>query len=93
MNLKLAASYKISETSCRGISDFKKGSQPRTSIVKDQKGDLVKDCHTIVEKQFLSAINVRGVNDIRQTEIHTAAPLVSKPSASEKLYRLRSSGI
>ena len=25
----------------RGINDFKKGYQPRTTIVKDEKGDLV----------------------------------------------------
>ena len=27
----------------RGINDFKKGYQPRTNIVKDEKGDLVID--------------------------------------------------
>jgi hypothetical protein len=27
----------------RGINDFKKGYQPRTVIVKDEKGDLVAD--------------------------------------------------
>ena len=26
------------------ISDFKKGYQPRTNIVNDEKGDLVTDC-------------------------------------------------
>ena len=26
---------------CRGITDFKKGYQPRTNIVKDEKGDFV----------------------------------------------------
>jgi hypothetical protein len=26
----------------RGISDFKNGYQPRTNIVKDEKGDLVR---------------------------------------------------
>ena len=31
----------------RGISDFKKGYQPRTNTVKDEKGDLVADCHSI----------------------------------------------
>ena len=25
----------------RGINDFKKGYQPRTNIVKDEKGDLI----------------------------------------------------
>jgi hypothetical protein len=32
----------------RGINDFKKGYQPRTNVVKDEKGDLVADCHSIV---------------------------------------------
>jgi hypothetical protein len=31
----------------RGISDFKKGYQPRTNIMKDRKGDLCTDCHSI----------------------------------------------
>ena len=32
----------------RGMNDFKKGYQPRTDIVKDEKGDLVTDCHSIL---------------------------------------------
>jgi len=32
----------------RGISDFKKGHQLRTNRVKDEKGDLVRDCHSIL---------------------------------------------
>ena len=32
----------------RGISDFKKGYQPRTNIVKDENYDLVTDCHNIL---------------------------------------------
>jgi hypothetical protein len=31
----------------RGISDLKKNYQPRTNIVKDEKGDLVKNSHSI----------------------------------------------
>ena len=31
----------------RGISDFKKGYQPRTNTVKDEKGDLVADSYSI----------------------------------------------
>jgi len=34
----------------RGISDFKKGYQPRTNIVKDEKGDLVTDFHSSVAR-------------------------------------------
>jgi hypothetical protein len=34
----------------RGISDFKKGYQPRTDILKDEKGDLVADSHSILAR-------------------------------------------
>jgi hypothetical protein len=70
----------------RDIIDFKKGYQPRTYIVKDKKGDLVTDCHSLVARwryNFSQLFNVHGVNDVRQVEIHTAVPLVSKPTASE----------
>jgi hypothetical protein len=30
----------------RGINDFKNDYQVRTNIVKDEKGDLVADCHS-----------------------------------------------
>jgi len=70
----------------RGISDFKKGYQPRTNIVKDGKGDLIAGSHSILARwmNYSSQIlNVHGVNDVRQTEIHTAEPLVPELSASE----------
>jgi len=70
----------------RGINDFKKGYQSRTYIVKDKKVDLIADSHSILArwgKYFSQLLNVHGINDIRQTEIHTAEPLVPKPSASE----------
>jgi len=59
----------------RGINDFKKGYQPRCNIVKDEIGDLVADCHSIVARwrdYFSQLLNVHGVNDIRQTEMNTA---------------------
>ena len=34
----------------RGINDFKKGYQCRCNIVKDDKGDLVADSHSIVDR-------------------------------------------
>jgi len=70
----------------RGINEFKKGYQPRCNIVKDEKGDLVADTHSIVGRwrnYFSQLLNVHGVNDIRQTEIHTAEPLVPETSAFE----------
>jgi len=70
----------------RGISDFKKGYQPRNNIVKDNKGDLVADSHSILARwrhYFSQLLKVHEVNDVRQTEIHTAEPLVPEPSAFE----------
>ena len=32
----------------RGVNDFKKGYQPRTNVVKDEKGDLITDSHSIL---------------------------------------------
>jgi hypothetical protein len=70
----------------RGINDFKKGYQPRTVIVKDEKGDLVADSHSIMARwrnYFSQMLNVHGVSDVRQTEIHTAEPLVPERSVLE----------
>jgi len=32
-----------------GISDFKKGYQPRCNIVSDEKGDKVADSHSVLD--------------------------------------------
>jgi hypothetical protein len=76
------------------------GYQPRTNVVKDDKGDLVAVSHSILARLrnlFFQLLNVRGVNDVRQTEIHTAEPLVPKPSDSEmaieNLKRHKSPGV
>ena len=70
----------------RGINDFKKGYQPRCNILKDGKGDLVADSHSIVVRwrnYFSELFNVHGVKGVGQAEIHTAEPLVPQPSAFE----------
>ena len=70
----------------RGIIDFKKGYQPRTNIVKDETGDWVTGSYSILARwrdYFSQLLNVHGVNDVRQTETHTAEPLVPEPSAFE----------
>ena len=86
----------------RGIIDFKKGYQPRTGIVKDEKGDLVADSHSILARwgnYFSQLLNVRVVNEIGQAETHTAEPLVPEPSifevelATEKLKNHKSPDI
>jgi len=82
----------------RGIIDFKKGYQPRTNIMKDEKGDLVAHSRSNLDrwrKHFSQLLNIRGVSDVRQT----AEPLVPGPSsfeielAIEKLKSLKSPGI
>jgi hypothetical protein len=86
----------------RGISDFKKRYQPRTNIVKYEKGVLFADSHVILARwrnHFSQLLKVHRVNDIRQAEIHTAEPLVPEPSAFEfelaieKLNSHKSTGI
>jgi hypothetical protein len=52
--------------------------------VKDDKGDLVAESHSILARwrnDFSRILKVHGVSDVRQTEIHTAGPLLSEPSA------------
>jgi len=51
----------------RGISYCKKGYQPRCNIVKDEKGDLVADSHSIVARwrnYFSQLFNLHGVKDV-----------------------------
>jgi hypothetical protein len=66
--------------------DLKKGRNPRTNVVKDEKGDLVADSHSILagrRNHFSQLLNVHVDNDVMQTNIHTAEPLVPEPSALE----------
>jgi hypothetical protein len=54
----------------RGISDFKKGYQPRTNVVKDEKGEVVADSHSILARwgnHFFQLLNVHGVKGVKQT--------------------------
>jgi hypothetical protein len=63
----------------RGLNEFKKGYLPRTNMVKAENGDLLADSHSILNRwknYFCKLLNVYGVNDVSQTEIHTAEPLV-----------------
>jgi len=32
----------------KGITDFKKGNQPRTNVTNDETGDIVTDSHSIL---------------------------------------------
>jgi hypothetical protein len=84
-----------------GINEFKKGYQPGTNLVKDERGDLVADPHKILNRwknYFCQLLIVHGAGGVRQTEMHTAEPSVPEPSVSEvevaigKLKSYRSPG-
>jgi hypothetical protein len=71
----------------------------RTDLVKGRNGDPVADSHNILsrwENYFFQLLNVRGINDVRQTEVHTAEHIVPECSAFkvdiaiEKLKRCKS---
>jgi len=90
----LIAKIEELETNCkiknrdlyRGMNDFKNGYQPRTNIVKDENGDLVAASYSILARwrnYFSQLLNIQGVNNVRQTEIHSAEPLVPELSAFE----------
>jgi hypothetical protein len=52
-------------------------------MVNEENGDLLASSHSILngwKNYFCQLLNVPGVNDVRQTEIHTAEPLVPEPS-------------
>jgi hypothetical protein len=58
--------------------------QPRTNIVRDEKGDFVTDSHSILARwrnHLSQLLIVHEVNDVSHTEIHTTEPLVPEPSA------------
>ena len=70
--------------------------------MKDDKGDLVADCHSILARwgnYFPQLFTAHEVNEVRHTAIHTAEPLWPEPSALEfglaieKLKRHKSPGI
>ena len=59
--------------------------------MKFEKGDLVADSHSILDrwrKLFSQLLNVHVVNDIRQTEIHTAESLVLDASDFEVVFAI-----
>jgi hypothetical protein len=69
----------------RGITECKKGYQPKSNLVKDERGDLLVDPRQILTRwkiYFCQLLNVQGSGGIMQTEIHTA-----KPSAAEVAIR------
>jgi len=63
----------------RHANEFNKAYQPTINFVKDNNGDLLAISHNISKsrkKCFYHLLNVRGVYDVRQTEMNAAEPLV-----------------
>ena len=52
-----------------GISDFKKGYQPRTNIIKDEKGDLFTDSHSILARWKNHFSHILNVHSVKQKSI------------------------
>jgi hypothetical protein len=76
----------------RGITEFKKGYQPKTNLVKDERDDILADPQKILtgwKNYFCKLLNVQGPGGVRQTEIHTAEPFVPEPSAAEVEVAIR----
>jgi hypothetical protein len=84
----------------RSINEFEKGYQPRI-IIKEENGNLLADPQNVLNRWknvFNQVLNVHGVHNVRQMDIHTAEPLVPEPSLIEveiavgKLRRYKSPG-
>jgi hypothetical protein len=48
-------------------------------MVKEENGDQLADSHSILNRRknyFCQLLSLHGVYDVRQTEIHTAEPLL-----------------
>jgi len=51
-----------------GINNFKNGYQPSRNIVKDEKGDLITESHSILARwrnHFFQLFKLRGVSNVR----------------------------
>jgi hypothetical protein len=71
--------FLILQTCTLTQNEFKKGYNPTTNVVWDDKGDLIAGSHSILatwRNHFSQLLNIHEVNDVRQTELHTAEPLV-----------------
>jgi hypothetical protein len=97
---ELATQHKNIRDLYRGIKEFRDSYQPRTTLLKDDNGDLLADSHILNRwKNYLpQLLNAHWVTDERQMKKHTAEPLVSEPSSVDeeisiaKLKKYRSPG-
>jgi hypothetical protein len=55
-------------------------------IIKDESGNLLADPQSVLKRWknfFKQVLNIHGVHDVRQLDIHTAEPLVPECSLVE----------
>jgi hypothetical protein len=55
------------------MNEFMRGYQPRSNLVMDENGDLLADCHNILNRWkncFSQLLNIHSVGDVGQIEIH-----------------------
>jgi hypothetical protein len=77
---------KIIRNLYRLINECKKGYQLRIHIIMDENGNLLADPHNVLNRWknfFNHVLNVYGVHDVRQMDVHTAESLVAEPSLVE----------
>jgi hypothetical protein len=70
----------------RGINEFKIGYQATINIIKDENGNLIADPQNVLNRWknfFNQVLNLHGVHDDRQMDIHMAEPLIPEPSPVE----------
>jgi hypothetical protein len=64
--------------------NLRKGTNPE--LIKDENVNLIADPQNILNRRknfFNQVLNVHGVHEVRQMDIHTAEPLVPEPSLVE----------
>jgi hypothetical protein len=66
--------------SLRGLSEFEKGYRPSANLINDRNGDLFADSHKFGKVKELVC---HLLDDVRQTKLHTAEPLVPEPISVE----------
>jgi hypothetical protein len=85
----------------RGENEFKDENQSIINIIKDENVNLVADPQNVLNRWknfFNQVLNVHGLHDVRQTDIHLAEPLVPETSLVEvefvigKFKRYKSTG-
>jgi hypothetical protein len=67
----------------RGINEFKLGYQPRINIIKDENGNVIEAPQSVPNRWknfFNQVLNVHGVHDVRQMDIHMPEPMVPEHS-------------